>query len=450
MRLGWPIILANLSQMALGIIDNAMVGAIHSSQLAAASFVLNLIVIPLVFGFGISMAVSPLVAAAEGEDDVDRPIKILYNAIWIVVVLMLVLSVIMTFVTNYMHLMGQDDIVVQHARPYYLWMVWSLLPMTLFITIKQFADGLEQTRIGMYLSLASLPINVLLNYAFIFGHFGAPRMELEGAGVGTMFTRILVALVMAWIVFKGKSFKKYRSDLSAQLKLNKQYIKDVIRIGVPSSLQYGMEAGAFAVAGIIVGWLGYVQQAAHQIALSVASLTFMVSIGISMAGSIRTAYAFGKKDWQNVKEVGTSTLWIAGIYGTLCAVFFILFKNIIPYAFNDELPVVEYAALLMILAAAFQISDSVQAVGVGLLRGIQDVKIPTFYVAISYWVVGIPASLFFGFQLNMEVTGIWIGLVLGLTVSSVLQTVRFNKITNKNIKLSSKVEVEDDEPAVMV
>ena len=432
LKLGWPIILGNLSQMALGIIDSAMVGAIHSSQLAAASFVNNIITIPLILGIGLTMAISPLVANALGEGDEDKPLRILYNGMWIVGLASFAMALGLHLGVNMVYQMGQDRIVADLSGPYLKWMAWGMIPMSLFMAMKQFADGLGKTRLPMYLAVLSIPINVLVNYAFIFGKWGAPRMELEGAGVGTLVSRVMIMIGIAVLIFRGKDFLPYRLHLKEQLQIRSGRMRDVIRIGVPSGLQYGMESASFALSGIMAGWLGYIQQAAHQIALGFAAITFMVSLGISAAGSIRVAFAHGRRDWKQARHIGTTTLAMAGAYGLACALAFIAGRHQLPLLFNDEAPVLEFAATLMLFAAVFQISDSVQAVGVGLLRGIQDVRIPTLFVALAYWGIGIPAGYVLAFEAGWNIAGIWTGFVCGLSASAALLSFRFLRLTRKH------------------
>ncbi len=444
LRLGWPIILGYLTQMALGVIDNAMVGAIHSSQLAAASFVNNIISLPLILGMGLTMAISPLVASAQGEDNNDAPLRILYNGLLIVLLFAIAMAMLITWRLDVVFYLGQDEIVARLAQPYLLWMIWGTVPMVLFIGMKQFADGLGFTRTPMYIALAAIPINVLTNYAFIYGKWGAPRMELEGAGVGTLISRGVIMIALAVLLIRGRQFAPYRQNLKEQLQIRKDRLLDVLRIGIPSSLQSGMESSSFAISGIMAGWLGYVQQAAHQIALSIAAITFMVSMGISAAGSIRVAFAYGRKEWKKARDIGTSTLWMAVGYGLFCALIFIGFRQKLPLLFNDEAAVLGYAANLLVLAAAFQISDSVQAVGVGLLRGLQDVKVPTVLVAIAYWGLGIPFGYLLSFTFGMEIQGIWLGFLIGLSFSAILLTYRFLRITGT--KYAEKQKRKSEKP----
>lgn len=436
LQIAIPIILGNMSQMLLGLIDSAMVGSIHSTHLAASSLVNSVIAVPMVMGIGMTMAISPLVAAAEGVGNKIKPLRILYNGFYVSTIIAIVMGIILHFGSGIVYHLGQDHDVAVLAESYLQWMAWSMIPMTCFLAIKQFADGLEKTKWPLIFSLLAIPINVLINYMFIFGKWGAPRMELDGAGVGTMTSRIFIFLGLGWYIFKSDSFAEYRTNLSEQLVLKKRRINEVLRLGIPSSLQFGMEVAAFAMSGIMVGWLGSEQQAAHQIALGIASMTFMASMGLSAAGSIRVGNAYGRKAWSEARTIGVNIVLMGIVYGVACGIVFILFRNQLPYIFNDEKIVVGYAAILLMYAAFFQISDSVQAILIGLLRGIQDVMIPTIIVALSYWVIGIPVGYFLAFNLGMESSGVWLGFVIALSLSAGLNLIRFLKLTKKSSRVS--------------
>ena len=199
----------------------------------------------------------------------------------------------------------------------------------------------------------------------------------------------------------------------------------MLKIGIPSSLQIGTEAGAFAITGILIGTMGAVPQAAHQIALSCAALTFMVSMGLSQAGSIRTSNAFGASNWRKIALIGKSTLLTGVIYGVFCAIMFVLLRNVLPPVFNNNMDVVNLASLLLLLAGVFQISDATQVIGAGLLRGIKDVRIPTYLVAIAYWLIGLPSGCLFAFTFNMGAPGMWLGFIVGLTMAGAFLSFRF-------------------------
>ncbi|HEY1022864.1 MAG TPA: MATE family efflux transporter, partial [Flavisolibacter sp.] len=256
---------------------------------------------------------------------------------------------------------------------------------------------------------------------------------LLGAGWATLITRILLFLSLMVVVLKGKHFSGYIAVRKTEWKLSWKTQKELLGIGVPSSLQIGMEAGAFAVTGILIGTIGAVEQAAHQIALSCAAFTFMVSLGLSQAGSIRTSNSFGRSDWPRIANIGKSTVLSAVGYGIFCAFLFILFRNQLPLLFTKNSEVQAMAALLLLLAGIFQISDSTQAIGAGLLRGIKDVKTPTILIGIAYWVIGIPAGYVFANVMKLGAMGMWLGLILGLTFASIFLQTRFFRMVKRNL-----------------
>jgi MATE family multidrug resistance protein len=238
--------------------------------------------------------------------------------------------------------------------------------------------------------------------------------------------------VLGVIILKHRRFKKYIAVSSSQWKLRRKTIRELLHIGVPSSLQIGMEAGAFALSGIIIGTISAVAQAAHQIALSCASFTFMVSLGLAQAGSIRVSNAYGRRDWNKISRIGKSTLVTAMSYGIFCALAFIIFRFQLPSLFNKNVQVMEMASLLILLAAIFQISDSTQAIGAGLLRGIKDVKLPTILITVAYWVIGIPLGYVLAFPFRMGAAGMWLGLIAGLTMASLFLMSRFLKMVRNH------------------
>lgn len=433
-RLALPIIIGELTQMALHIIDTAMVGAISYKQLAAAALVMNSINIPFVFGIGMTISVSQMVSMAHGKGSARQVSHYFYNGFLLCAVTAVVISLALVFGNGILEHMGQDPEVVAYARPFMQLMGLSIIPMLLFMTLKQFTDGLEYTRTAMLLSVGSMPLNIFLNYLLIYGNFGFPRLELIGAGWGTLITRTLMFLVLGLIIMRHKTFRPFVSVRKTEWKFRGKTIRELLGIGVPSSLQIGMEAGAFAVSGIIIGTISAKAQAAHQIALSCAAFTFMVSMGLAQAGSIRVSNSFGRKDWPAISRIGKSTLLTALFYGVFCALLFVVFRNQLPWMFNDNADVVTLASLLLLFAAFFQISDATQAIGAGLLRGIKDVRIPTLLVGIAYWVFGLPLGYLLAFGLDMGAVGMWIGFISGLTFASAFLINRFLRRTKKQIE----------------
>jgi MATE family multidrug resistance protein len=429
-RLAIPIIIGELAQMGLHIMDTAMVGAISYKHLAAAALVVNTMNIPFVLGIGMTISVSQMVSMAQGRKDEYAVSHYLFNGFFICALTAIAISFALVGGKDILLYLGQDPEVVRLALPFMKLMGLSIIPMLLFMTLKQFADGLEFTKTAMLLSLLALPFNFLLNWLLIYGNLGFSRLELIGAGWATLITRSLMFVLLIIVILKHHKFQPFIRSAENQWKLKRKTLGELLKIGIPSSLQIGMEAGAFAVSGIIIGTISSVAQASHQIALSCASFTFMVSMGLAQAGSIRVSNAFGRKDKRKISLIGKSTLITAFAYGLMCAFGFAIFRNTLPKLFNDDAAVISMASMLLIFAAVFQISDSTQAIGAGLLRGIKDVRIPTALIAVAYWLLGIPVGLLLAFHFNMGAAGIWTGLILGLTLTSIFLIRRFLKMTH--------------------
>ncbi|HTD92785.1 MAG TPA: MATE family efflux transporter [Chitinophagaceae bacterium] len=431
LRLALPIIIGELAQMALHIIDTAMVGAISYKQLAAAALVVNVMNIPFVLGIGMTISVSQMVSMAHGRRDGKQVSHYLFNGFCLCSLTAILISLVLISGKNVLHHLGQDPEVVNYALPFLQIMGFSIIPMLLFMTLKQFTDGLEFTKTAMLLSVSAIPVNIFLNWLLIYGNWGFPRLELRGAGYATLITRSLIFIVLAIVILKHSTFWRYVAVRKSQWKLRSQTLRELLHIGVPSSIQIGMEAGAFAVSGILIGTISAIAQAAHQIALSCASFTFMVSMGLAQAGSIRVSNTYGRGNWKKIAVIGKSTLLMAFGYGIFCAIAFTVFRHQLPLLFNNNTDVIKLAALLILFAAVFQISDATQAIGAGLLRGIKDVKLPTLLIGIAYWVIGLPVGYLLAFVFKMGATGMWLGLITGLTLASVFLITRFLKLTRR-------------------
>jgi MATE family multidrug resistance protein len=427
LRLGFPIVIGELAQMAIHLIDTAMVGAISYKHIAAAALVINAINIPLVLGFGMTISVSQMVSMAHGRNDSNAISHYLFNGFVLCALTAFLITGALVAGSNLLMHLGQDAEVVQLALPFMKLMAWSIVPMLLFLTLKQFADGLQITQIAMVLSLLAIPVDVFLNWLLIYGNWGFPRLELIGAGWAALITRLLLFLIFTLVVFTHRHFKEYIALIKSQWYLKRKTLGDLLHIGIPSSLQVTFESGAFAVSAIIIGTIGAVAQAAHQIAISCASFTFMVSMGLSQAGSIRVSNAYGRNDWSKISEIGKSTLQLGWIYGFFCALCFGIFRNQLPLIFNNNPEVVQLSGSLLICAAIFQISDSTQAISAGLLRGIKDVKLPTILIAVAYWLLGLPIGYLLALTFKLKTVGMWIGFIAGLTFAGIFLSVRFLK-----------------------
>jgi MATE family multidrug resistance protein len=431
-QLAIPIIMGELAQMSLHLIDTAMVGNISYKHLAAASLVMTAANIPFVIGIGMTISVSQMVSMANGRRDHQLISHYLFNGFLLCTVFALIISGGLVFGRNILKHLDQDPQVVVLALPFMVLVGLSIIPMLLFMTLKQFTDGLEYTKTAMMLSIAAMPVNVFLNWLLIYGNWGFPRLELVGAGYATLITRTLIFVVLGLIVLRHKTFRRFVAVRERQWKYNLKTQRELLRIGIPSSIQLGVEVCAFAISGIIIGTISAVSQAAHQIALSCAAFTFMVSMGLSQAGSIRVSNAFGRSDWSKIRIIGKTTLITALLYGCFCAICFAIFRWQLPLIFNENPEVVRLSALLLLFAAVFQISDATQATGAGLLRGIKDVRLPTVLITIAYWVIGLPFGWVFAFHYHMGAAGMWLGLIVGLTLASIFLGSRFRNMIRKN------------------
>jgi MATE family multidrug resistance protein len=264
----------------------------------------------------------------------------------------------------------------------------------------------------------------------IFGHWGFPKMGLMGSCWASFISRVAMAIAMFSYVYYNKPFRVYREGFRFK-NISKELTKKILAIGIPSGLQWFFEVGAFAFAVIMIGWISPKAQAAHQIALSLAATTYMMASGLSAAASVRVGNQSGLKNKEGVRTAGFSAFVIVMVFMGLMATSFILLRNYLPSLFTKDADVINIASSLLVIAAFFQLSDGIQVVGLGALRGVKDVKIPTVITLIAYWVIGLPMSYVFGFKLNMGVQGIWYGLSIGLTFAAILLFLRFNHVSKK-------------------
>jgi MATE family multidrug resistance protein len=300
----------------------------------------------------------------------------------------------------------------------------SLLPLFVFVAARQLCDGLSYPTVAMTITVSALFINGFLNYALINGAWGLPQLGLNGSATATLIARCFTATAMLLYLFNSQVFKPYllRNNLS---NLNELVVR-ILKLGLPGGFQFFFEIAAFSLAVVMIGWLGENQLAAHQIAINLASATYMTATGISAAGAIRVGRAFGQKSKRGVFMAGSAAFALGIAFMGVCCVAFLTANHaLVSLYITDNQPVMQIAAGLIIIAGFFQLSDGVQVVALGALRGITDVNIPTIITFVAYWVVALPLSYVLAFTYQMDVTGVWIALSLGLTVSAVLLTWRF-------------------------
>ena len=417
--------ISQLGHITVGVFDSLMIGKVSVSQLAAVSLATSIFSFILLFCIGLSYGITPLISSSDrGKKYVS---SILYNGMLVNVISCILLVSFVILTKHLLSYLGQDEEVLFHTYSYLDIICISLIPLILFQTFKQFIEGLGFTKPSMYISVISNVINVVLNAVLIFGLFGFPRLEIIGAAYATLISRVIMFLLILIYCLNDRRFSKY--ILKTKFLVNLNHIKDIFRIGFASGLQYIFEVGAFSVATVMTGSIGAIHLAAHQIALNLASISYMIASGIGSASMISLSYYDGKRNFEDMRRSGFASFLLVFILMIVSALVFIIFRNYLPVLYVDDSSVINIASTLLIIAGLFQISDGIQAVGLGILRGIRDIKKPTVVTFISYWIISIPLSYFLGIEYGYGVYGIWIGLSVGLTLAAIFHVTRFNYLT---------------------
>lgn len=434
LSLAYPVIIGQLGLIMMGVVDSIMVGELGAVPLAAASLSNSSIFLVLIIAIGNAVAVTPLIAILVGAKKLDECGIYFRQSLLVNLAMGLIVFLIILAGVNFLHLLGQSFEVQQMAKSYMIIIGLSIFPQMIFQTYKQFIEGLSIMRPAMVITLTANLVNVFANWILIFGNLGFPRLELDGAGWATFISRMFMAISLMIFVMRNKRFKIY--DVSFHFRsINFSVIKKILSVGLPSGFQYFFEVGAFSFAVIMIGWIGPYELAAHQIAISLASVSFMGALGISQAGGILVGNAVGEQNVKLVRKNGFIAILLGMIWMSASGLLFITFRNYLPYIYIRDEAVIQIAAQLLVIAALFQLSDGIQAVGIGILRGLTDVKGPTLITFIAYWIISLPIGYILGFALNLGVVGVWIGLLIGLTCSALMLTIRFNYKSRELVKI---------------
>ena len=424
--------IGHLGHVLVGLADNIMVGRLGAAHLAAVSLGNSFVFIAFSLGIGFSFAITPLIAEADGENNMDKGRRIFQHGLLLCTTLGIGMFLILVLATPILQYMDQPPEVVELAIPYLEIVAFSMIPLMIFQAFKQFTDGLGQTKYGMHATIIANTVNVILNFVLIYGLWIFPRLELVGAAYGTLISRIAMLIFIILILNSRKKFKPFFNRLKLD-EIKKSILMNIINLGFPTALQMFFEVGVFIAAVWLAGTMGTIDQAANQIALNLSSMTFMIAVGLGVAATIRVGNQKGLKNFEDLKRISLSIFLQVFIIEFFFAIAFILLKDILPLAYINDISVVETAASLLLIAGLFQLSDGIQVTVLGALRGLQDVKIPTYLTFISYWIIGFPISYILGKVLNYGSQGLWVGLLVGLTTSALLLFLRFRYLTNKLI-----------------
>ena len=425
--------LGQAGHVMVGLADSIMIGRVSTDALAAGAFGNSIFIVPLVFGLGMAMGLTTPIANADGENDIAKAGRYLRHGLITNMLTALLMFLLILVFVPFMGQLGQESEVETLAKPYLLIISGSIIPLMFFLTFKQFAEGLSDTKFAMYASLGANFLNVFLNYLLIYGKFGFPELGLFGAGVATLVSRVIMGIIMLLYIMRANRYAAYREHFRNKV-LRKDYFRKLLQLGIPSGLQYIFEISAFAVAAIIIGQISAESLAAHQIAISLAALSYMMASGIAAAAGVRVGNQYGARDYRTMLTAGRSTFLMAFFFMAICGLIFFVGRFWFPTFYTDDLEVVSIASKLLIIAVFFQIFDGVQVVAMGALRGMSEVKIPALIAFISYWIFGLLPAYIFGIQLKLGTEGIWYGLATGLVVAAALLYWRFESKSKQLIR----------------
>ncbi len=443
-KLAYPVILGMLGHTLISIVDNIMVGNLGSTELAAVSLGGSFVFIGMSLGIGFSTAITPLVSMADAEKDDNKIRSVFHHGLLSCVILGFFIFTLIVLAKPIMYLMHQPKEVIDLASPYIDWVAFSLIPVIIFQGYKQFADGLSRTKYSMYAIFMANIVHIIINYMLIYGVWIFPKLGIIGAALGTVISRILMVVFMHFIMKNNAQLNPYFKNFSFR-EIKKSMLKKIASLGIPSAMQMLFEVALFTAAIWLCGSIGKTSQAANQIALTLATTTFMFAMGLSVAATIRVGNNKGLMDYKNLIIVARSVFIFTFIMETFFGILFVILHNFLPHLFlnmenvdqvieNKEVIII--ASKLLLVAAVFQISDGIQVVVLGALRGLQDVKVPMYITFVAYWVVGFPTSFFLGKYTELKAVGVWIGLLAGLSTAALFLYLRFHKLTKQQLQKS--------------
>ena len=428
-KLGVPLVLMQLTYMLINVTDTIMLGWLGVKELAAGTLAFQLMFAVLIFGLGISSALMPLVSSAAGRGDIQAVRHSVRMGLWVLAVTVLVLMIPMLYGEHILIALGQDPELSALAQSYVVIAQWSLTPAFLLTGLRNFLASLEHTRAILIITIFMAFLNAALNYALIFGNFGAPRLEMQGAAIATSIVNLIGFVCIAFYVHHSVFCRPYQI-FKRLWQPNWGACAEIIKIGMPISLMIFFEAGLFSAAALMIGWIGAVELAAHGIAIQLASISYMIPLGLSQVAAVRVANALGRGDHIGIGLAAKAVMLLSLCFAFTSALIFVFLPEMLIEIFltekeKDASAVIAYAVPMLFMAAAFQIFDAIQIASAGNLRGLQDAKVPMIIAAFSYWPVGLISGYILAFPMGYGGTGVWAGLVIGLVVASVCLTWRF-------------------------
>ena len=426
LRLAAPVMLAHLGVISAQLADNIMVGQLGATPLASVAFGGTVFFIVFIFIMGITISLTPLVGEqfAQGK----RPLVAAYfqNSLLLFPLVGIIASALQYALIPFLYHLGQPIEVVDMATPYYKYLVWSVIPFMIFAAFKQFLEGIGNTTVCMIIVIVSNLINIFFNWLLIYGNWGFPRMEAAGAGLATLISRIFMPVLVGLYFIFNQRYNRYFASFQWG-NFNKAYLATLLSIGFPIALQMFMEGAAFALTSIMMGWIGTVEIAANQIALTISNFAFMIVIGLGSATTIRISHEYGRRNFVELKKASNASYHLVLVWNAFTAIAIILFRKQIAGIFTSDADVIQVASYLLIFVAAFQFSDGLQSITIAILRGIQDVKQIMRIAFISYILINLPVGYLCAFVFKWGAGGLWVGFIFGLYIAAFLLISRFRK-----------------------
>lgn len=430
LKIGLPVIIAQLLQMSMNFVDTVMAGNLSAQDLAAVAVGGAVFVPFMMFMAGILMAVTPVVAQLVGARNFKEIGINARQALWLSQILAIPAFFLIRNLEFVMHFIDVTPEIIPIAQGYLGAISWGVFPVSGYMALRFFNEGMSVTRPGMYFALIGVLVNIIGNYALMYGAFGFPELGAVGCGYASSLVGVVMFLGMLIFTMKHPPYNRFEI-FSSFKKPDWPYLKELLRVGVPIGLSSTMEVTMFAVVSLLMGSLSTIAVAGHQVAINFAAMTFMVPFGLSTAITTRVGNAIGKSKVTEARLRGYVGITLATLFMSFTAIIIYLFPDVISNIYTQDSAVQEVAISLLYMAAIFQISDGLQVSSYGALRGLKDTKIPMVVNFIAYWMVGLPLGYYLGISRNIGPQGLWMGLIAGLTIAAILHNIRFYKLTTR-------------------
>ena len=428
LTLALPIIVGQVSQMLMGVTDSIMIGHAGTVPLAASSFGGNVFALFFVLGIGMTVPVSIFVARARGAARLEDVSEYMRHGVALACIVGAIETLALVLIGTQLQRFGQPPEVLAIVKPFFFLIGVSITPVLLYLALRQYAEAMGRPWLPMYIMLAGVGLNIFLNWIFIYGRLGVPALGLTGAGISTFISRTLGALViLAWLRIDPVTRSAWPRRWFAPLSWTR--FREMLHIGLPASGMLFFESSAFTFATVMIGWRGAVPLAAHQIALSCASVAYMFPLGLSMAAGMRVSHAVGAGERTRLRPIGYSAAAMSLVLTGTFTVLFAFGGNFVASWFVKDPAVISLAASLLIIAALFQLFDGCQVTVSAALRAISDVRIPTIITFVAYWGVAIPLGYLLGVRGSLGAPGMWSGIAAGLAFAAVILVARFGRLT---------------------